>query len=240
MDDPTDDAFTAAFAVADRVPGWLTRDQARRLWEHARALPDGAVVVEIGAHQGRSTLVLAQALRAVDDALLVTIDAFVDGPRYGGTATRELLERNLVEAGVDRNVRVLAGRSQAHRQSWTQPIDLLWIDGKHDYWTCSDDLRWAAHLPPRGRVLVHDAFSSVGVTLSLLVHVLVSRRLRFVRRTGSLAELELAAPTAADRRAFVAQLPWWARNVAVKVLLRLRLQAAAARMFGHTGSADPY
>ena len=35
-------------------------------------------------------------------------------------------------------------------------VDLLYIDGKHDYWTLSDDLQWTDHLPRCGAVLVHD------------------------------------------------------------------------------------
>ena len=35
------------------------------------------------------------------------------------------------------------------------------------------------------------------------------------------------------------ELPWWARNVVVKILLRLRLRAVA-RHLGHDGPYDPY
>ena len=59
-------------------------------------------------------------------------------------------------------------------------MDLLYIDGKHDYWTFTDDLRWAAFLPEGGRVLVHDAFSSIGVTLGVLARVLPSSSLRYL------------------------------------------------------------
>ena len=36
------------------------------------------------------------------------------------------------------------------------------------------------------------------------------------------------------------ELPWWVRNVAVKVLLRLRLRPLARVLFGHRGPYDPY
>lgn len=236
--DPGGDGFDEAFALADPIGGWLTRDQARALWDAAADLPPGAHVVEIGSHQGRSTVVLARAL-ARSGGRLTAVDAFVDGPRYGGTATRDVLAAHLEQAGVTAVVDVVAARSQDVRSRWSEPIDLLWVDGKHDYWTCSDDLRWSEHLPPHGRCLVHDAFSSIGVTTSLLVHVLPSRRLRLTGRVGSLALLEVASPTSADRRRLVAQLPWWLRNVGLKVLLRLRLGAVARRL-GHVGPFDPY
>jgi len=236
--EPGHDGFDAAFALADEVEGWLTRDQARALWDAAAALPPGAHVVEIGSHRGRSTVVLARAL-ARSGGRLTAVDAFVEGPRYGGAATRDVLTANLERAGVAAVVDVVPSRSQDLRARWSAPVDLLWVDGKHDYWTCSDDLRWTEHLPLHGRCLVHDAFSSIGVTTSLLVHVLPSRRLRLTGRVGSLALLEVAPPTAADRRRFVAQLPWWVRNVFLKVLLRLRLGGVARRL-GHVGPFDPY
>ena len=37
------------------------------------------------------------------------------------------------------------------RPGWSEDVDLLYIDGKHDVWTFSDDLRWRASslLEPR-------------------------------------------------------------------------------------------
>ncbi|EWT02887.1 hypothetical protein N865_00665 [Intrasporangium oryzae NRRL B-24470] len=228
--------FEQAWQAAGTVPGWLTEAQARVLWHETRRAGRRAHVVEIGSHRGRSTVVIASALT---QGHLTAIDAFVAGERYGGPATRAVLEDNLVQAGVRDRVEIIADRSGHVRRRWGEAIDLLWVDGKHDYWTCSDDLRWATFLPSGGRVLVHDAFSSLGVTLALLVHVLPSSQLRYLGRTGSLAVLEVGTPTRQDRARFARQLPWWVRNVGIKVLLRLRLRGLARR-FGHTDRCDPY
>ena len=45
--------------------------------------------------------------------------------------------------------------------------------------------------------------------------------------------------TRADRLRMLAELPWWLRNVGIKVLLRLRLYPLA-RLVGHHDRADPY
>ena len=224
--------FASAFARADRIGGWLTEDQARLLWDETRRLRPGAHVVEIGSHQGRSTVVLALA---APENRLTAIDPFVDGRKFGGQPTRAVFEANLAGTGVV----LVAAKSTDVRPTWDEPFDLLYVDGKHDYWTCSDDLRWAVHLPPGGRVLVHDSFASIGVTLALLRHVLPSHTLRYVDRTGSLARFEVAPPSRADRVRILRELPWWFRNVGLKVLLRLRLRPVA-RMLGHHDSADPY
>jgi hypothetical protein len=229
--------FDALWPGASAIKGWLTEAQARRLWTEAGALPDGALVVEIGSHQGRSTVVLACAVRGRGS--VVAIDPFVAGPMFGGRPTRDVFEANVSSYGLADTVRLVADYSTAVRPTWTEPIDLLYVDGKHDYWTCSDDLRWAEHLRGAGTVLVHDAFSSIGVTLALLVHVLPSGHLTYVGRDGSLARLRAAPPRFRDRWRIVAELPWWLRNVLVKVVLRLRLRAVA-RLLGHRDAYDPF
>ncbi|HEU5271067.1 MAG TPA: class I SAM-dependent methyltransferase [Jatrophihabitans sp.] len=227
-------AFASVLAAASGIGGWLTAEQARLLWDEAVAVPAGGLIVEIGSHQGRSTVVLAAA-----GARVVAIDPFVGGAMFGGPATRDVFLSNLAAAGVADRVELRQVRSGSLRPCWTSPIDFLYIDGKHDYWTVSDDLRWTQFLPSGGRVAIHDAFSSIGVTLALLRHVLFSGRLRYLRREGSLALFSVARPSRADRLRMAAQLPWWLRNVGIKVLLRLRLYPVA-RLFGHADRYDPY
>lgn len=231
--------FQAAWDVATRIPGWLTEDQASLLWETAAEVPDGGLLLEIGSHQGRSTVVLA-ALARERDARVVAVDPFVDGRLFGGLPTREKFEQNLAAAGLTSTVELVADYSTHARTSWTRRVDHLYIDGKHDYWTVSDDLRWSRHVPAGGPVLIHDCYSSIGVTLGVLVHGLFSRHLRYERRAGSLALFRVGRPMLRDRARILGEMPWWVRNVAVKALLRLRLRPVARAVFGHNSPYDPF
>jgi len=230
-----DDRFEEIFARADHIPGWLTRDQARTLYDAASDLPPNACIIEVGSHQGRSTVVLAAAR---EDVEVVAIDPFVGG-KFGGELTRRQFEHHLAENRLAERVRLLAARSEQVRSSWTEQVGLVYVDGKHDCWSTSHDLGWSAFLPPGGLVLVHDSFSSIGVTLGLLTRALPRRDLRYLGRVGSLAILEKARPRLGDRLRLLAELPWWARNVGLKVLLRLRLNPLA-RAVGHHDPFDPY
>jgi hypothetical protein len=239
LPDPADASvpeFESAFARAADVGGWLTRDQAFALWSEARGVPHGSRIVEIGSHQGRSTIVLAAA---APQATVVAIDPFVGGTMFGGLGTKDKFLANIEAAGVAEQIELRQAKSTDLRPAWTAPIAFLYIDGKHDYWTLSDDLKWTEFLPSGGRVLIHDAYSSIGVTLGLLRHVLPSDRLRYLDRTGSLARFEVGTPRRADRLRILAELPWWLRNVGIKILLRLRLYTLA-RLVGHHDTADPY
>ncbi len=225
--------FAQVWARASGISGWLTRAQGEQMWRAARAVPRGGLIVEIGSHQGRSTVVLAAAASAAD-ANVVAIDPFIDGRMFGGPATRQKFEANVKAAGLSHAVRLVAAASTTTRPGWCETINLLYIDGKHDYWTVSDDLRWAEHVVAGGLVLVHDAFSSIGVTLGLLRHVLPGRSLRYLGRTGSLARFEVRRPNRVDRLRILGEIPWWLRNVAIKIALRV------GRLFGHHTTPDPY
>jgi predicted O-methyltransferase YrrM len=216
----------------------MTREQGLALWNAACRLEKGDLIVEIGSHQGRSTIVLATAARTVG-AMVVAVDPFVDGRLFGGSPTRQRFEANLKAAGVDDVVELVAEYSTKLRPRWDRPIQLLYIDGKHDYWTYTDDLRWSAHLDDGGEILVHDCFSSIGVTLGTIAKVLFGRRYTYLDRATSMARFRLSPPSAADRLRVAAQLPWFLRNVGIKILLRLRLRPVA-RLFGHDSPYDPY
>lgn len=228
--------FPDAFALVEDVPGWLTEEQARVLHSAAAAVGPGGRIVEIGSHHGRSTIILACG---APGAGVTAVDPFPDDWRYGAAGTELRLRHNLARAGVDGRVDLRVATSADVRRGWTGPVHLLYIDGKHDYWTVGDDLRWALAVPAGGRVLVHDAFSSLGVTLALLRHGLPSTRLRYLGRAGSLASFEVGRPTVRDRARILAELPWWMRNLVVKVLLRARLRRLA-RLLGHDDPDDPY
>ena len=226
-------SFEAAWARAGAVPGWLTRDQGRALWDAACTVPAGGRILEIGSHQGRSTIVLASAAGKTGIEV-VAIDPFIAGGMFGGRATRDRFTANVDAAGVAASVRLITEKSMALRPHWREPFDMLFIDGKHDCWTVSDDLRWTQYMSQGSPVMIHDSFSSIGVTLGLLLHVLPGRQLRYLGRSGSLARFETGIPSPRDRTRMVCELPWFMRNVMIKIALRV------ARVIGHRDTPDPY
>lgn len=225
--------FDAAWASASTVDGWLTRDQARVLYDAScGAAPRRAV--EIGSHLGRSTQVLAAG-----GVALVAVDPFLPDWRYGRDDTEARFRTNLASAALADAVDVQVMTSVDALDDWSEEIGLLYIDGKHDYWSCTEDLGWTRHLRTGSKFFVHDSFSSLGVTLALLRDQATTRRHRYLGRTGSLAAFEVATPRAADRLRLVAELPWFTRNLVVKVLLRVGATRLAAAL-GHHDRADPY
>lgn len=230
--------FAEAWQRVQDVPGWLKEGQAQILWDEATKLGPGGTVLEIGSHQGRSTVILGEALRP-KDGTVIAVDPFVEGKLFGGLSTKEKFERNMAANDLNGVVELVQDYSTGLRPTWSRSFDLLYIDGKHDYWTLSDDLKWSVHLPEGGGIVIHDCFSSIGVTLGILRHVLFSNRITYERRSNSQALFRVRKPSAADRVRILGEMPWWIRNVFIKVLLRLKLRPAA-RLFGHDSPYDPY
>lgn len=238
LDRAQDEGFDRAWAEADSIDGWLTKEQGRLLWSLARNVRRGGNIVEIGSHKGRSTVVLGLAAQAVG-ARVTAIDPFVDGPMFGGQATRTLFEGHIREAGLADTVDLLPVPSRQARRTWVGPIDFLYIDGKHDYWSVVDDLRWLSRLAPGARVAIHDSFCSVGVTSALIDRALMRGQIAYEYRESTLAVFRPGSADMTDRLGLARQLPWFTRNVTIKAARRLRAHALV-RALGHHEPWDPY
>jgi Methyltransferase domain len=242
-----DTAFEQAFALASPVEGWLSEDQARRLWDAASRVPRSGLAVEIGSFRGRSAIVIASAL--ADGARLVAIDPHAGGDRgpqeiapeaERGEADNQAFNANLHAAGVDSRVTHVRLESSRAHGTVTAPIDLLYVDGAHRFGPARDDLvKWGASVRGGGTMLVHDSFSSIGVTLATLASLTFSRDWRYVGRTRSLAEYRRERGGLGNTARQLGQLPWFARNVLVKVAIVTRLRPLA-RLLGHDGDEWPY
>lgn len=241
----------AALAASSAVEGWLTEAQARRLWACATAPRPVGEVVEIGSFRGRSAIVLALGAGG-----LVAIDPHGGGDRgpqeiapeaARGEADHAAFLANLEAAGVRERVRHVRKESGTAHGDVAGPLSLLYVDGAHRFGPARADVGdWGARVAPGGTMLVHDAFSSVGVTLALLRTCAISRRWRYVGRSGSLAEYSrVAAPPPAGAIARnaarqLAELPWFARNVAIKALILAGRRRWAERIGLDPAAPWPY
>lgn len=237
--------FDQALQAVDGIAGWMTPDQARQLYDAAAAVQPGGKIVEIGSFRGRSTVVIASAI--APGVSLFAIDPHagndrgpqeIDGYAAAAATDHEVFLANLEHAQVDDLVQhVRAFSDQAHSEV-AGTLAMLYVDGAHRYAPARADIRdWGARVDADGTLLIHDSFSSIGVTLAILRELLLSRRWRYVGRSRSLAVYRSDLPRTAVARAAnigrqLAQLPWFARNLLVKVALTLRLGALLSAVRG--------
>jgi methyltransferase family protein len=239
-------SFDAVFESIEPVQGWLTRAQAQRLWSAAGRLDGSARIVEIGSYHGRSAIVLASA--AAPGVIVFAIDPHggndrgpqqFDGEFEDGQRDHEIFLRNLDRAAVVPRVRHIRKPSQDATGDVPGLLEVVYIDGAHRFRPARADIvRWGAKVAPDGTLLIHDSFSSIGVTLALLVTLVFGAQFRYVGRSGSLVEYRREPLSGAARLSGtarqLAQLPYFARNVLFKVLIVVRL-GRVTRWFGGNG-----
>lgn len=235
-DQPDTPPFDRVLASVDGVEGWMSPDQARRLYDAAARTSPGDTIVEIGSFRGRSAIVLASAAPAGVE--IVAIDPHagndrgpqeIDGFAAEAADDHAAFNANLAAAGVADRVRHLRMFSDDALDEIDGPFAVVYVDGAHRFGPARADIRdWGARIADGGTLLIHDSFSSVGVTLAILRELVPGRRFRYVGRSRSLTEYRADLP--AGRGALVrnvarqlAQLPWFARNLFIKVLMTLRL-----------------
>jgi len=157
--------------LSSRVHGFLALSEGDQLFKMARDYtPDNnPVVVEIGSWKGKSSILLAGGLVGKENPRLFCIDPFgpSDDPEYRKTYGSLLTESpgdleqvfrsNISICGLDHIAIPLRGLSSEHAAQWTQPIDLLFIDGNHEYEAVLEDfMQWSRFVRPGGVVALHD------------------------------------------------------------------------------------
>jgi MMP 1-O-methyltransferase len=136
-------------------------------------------VVEIGVYEGASAIVLCESLGG--DADLHLIDPFVDesgwalpaGWGASASATRRVVERAAREGGPRLHWHV--ERSQDAGRVWTEPVDVVFVDGDHSPRGVREDWEaWHLHVRAGGVMAFHDA-SEPGSGPTMLVDQLFRR-----------------------------------------------------------------
>jgi len=158
------------------IDGWLSINEAIELYNMAESLPmNSPVVVEIGSWLGKSTLVLAKGLKNKHSPKLYCIDPFNadgDDPSAVIYAKRmDSIEISLAEKfihNMKKNhvfgiVETLQGYSYDFVNGFSKTIDLLFIDGNHEYEAVLRDfLDWSSLVKPQGIIAFHDVTKKKG------------------------------------------------------------------------------
>ena len=128
--------------AALKVPGWREGEEAAAVYGASYSRPDNAVIVEVGAFLGRSSILLAGARKLRGSGRVHCIDPFdcsgdtASVPVYeqilsdiGGDDLRSHFEQNLRAADVQEWVEIHQQHAAAAAAAWTLSVDLLLLDG---------------------------------------------------------------------------------------------------------------
>jgi len=143
--------------------GWLMEPEARLLYRLASNLPPGSVIVEIGSYHGKSTLALCFGAQVSSSTVYAIdphehyIDEMADTVQFNRIDNQSFL-KNMAKAGVGDILKVINLSSDDLLPAWRTPIDLLWIDGRHNQRSINADTKnYGAYVKPDGYMLLHDS-----------------------------------------------------------------------------------
>lgn len=175
----------ALIAKLQGAEGYLSDDEAWALFiavRHAATVSPAPRIVEVGSYKGRSTIAIASALAMLGRGSVVAVDPH--GPtgkasytvEHGDQDTYAEFQKNVATAGVADYVTSLRAISrEARRRYDMRPIDMLFIDGSHDYDDVLADIdAWTPLLNDGAVVAFNDTYAP-GVNRALRRRLLSSR-----------------------------------------------------------------
>lgn len=148
---------------SSHIEGWLFPPESFILYSMSRENNDTAGrIVEIGSFLGKSSYWLAKGAQERNGAKVFCVDTFKGSKEHQeklkGSSTFAVFEANLRKAGVFDWVLPIQKSSEEAFESFRERINLLFIDGSHEYHDVKADLlNWEQYLVKGGIVILHDS-----------------------------------------------------------------------------------
>jgi predicted O-methyltransferase YrrM len=133
-------------------------DSAHLLYGLARSLKP-RIAVEIGSARGRSACFVGLALKENGRGRLYAIDPHIQTAwnDLGAIDTFSTMRQNVAELDLGGVVEIVRSTSADAAATWSEPIDLLFIDGDHSYDAVKADwTRFSPFVSEFGVVVFHD------------------------------------------------------------------------------------
>jgi predicted O-methyltransferase YrrM len=174
------------------IDGWLTDEEGALLFELARDCMGRGAIVEIGSWKGKSTIWLGRGSMAGRRVKVWAIDPHTGSEEhrqaFGRVSTFKEFEQNIASAGLTGLVTPIVKTSQDAAVSFEGPVELLFIDGAHDYVSTKSDFQaWFPKVVDGGIVAFHDTTGWDGPRRVVLENVCTSRSFGGMHLVGSVA-----------------------------------------------------
>jgi len=164
-----------------KLDGLITPDVGEYLYEAAKLIPEGQLIVEIGAWKGKSTCYLAAGRRDGHGGNVVSVDQWDttanQWSRYHAAAKLTEWSSQVAKMGFTDTTEPLVGKSTDVASQWGSSgmlvIGLLYIDGDHERQAVIDDFNsWRPYLSDRATVIFDDYGVSHNPDVAPVVHEL--------------------------------------------------------------------
>lgn len=171
----------------DPLGGWLSYTEGKLLFDLAKQASGKGAIVEIGSWQGKSSICMGLGSKAGKSVPVYAVDPHTGSIEHhqeaqsGKVWTFDIFKKNITENKVDDVVRPLVKMSGDAAKEFSEPVEVIFIDGAHDYDNVKLDFdAWTAKLVVGGFVAFHDS-TWEGVHRVLSDHLYNSTQFGIVR-----------------------------------------------------------
>ena len=145
-----------------QLNGWFSLEEGRAMHQWAKNLTGKGVIVEIGSWQGKSTICLGNGSLRGQKTMIYAIDPHTGSTEHhqekGQVWTFDQFKKNIEQAQVDSIVHPIVKMSWDAAIDFHHPIELIFIDGAHDYESVTRDFNdWFPKVVEGGLMTFHDS-----------------------------------------------------------------------------------
>ena len=153
--------------LTQKIDGWLTEKEGRLLYRLAKNCRGRGAIVEIGSWKGRSTVWLGKGSMRGSRTKIYAIDPHTGSSEHlkenGKVWTFEEFKDNIKKAKVNQLIIPLVETSKKAAKNFSRPVELIFIDGAHEYQAVLHDFElWFQKVIEGGVMAFHDTTNRFG------------------------------------------------------------------------------
>ena len=159
----------------EQIEGHLSRNEGLFLHSLISHNVKDPSIVEIGSWQGRSTAWLSTALQNENsNGQVYAVDHGIGDPEAGILNTKDIFVNNMKRLSLDKYVTHIFKRSEDALTEWTKDINILFIDGGHDYVDVKKDIQWEKYLVEGGLIAFHDVLNPAEGPVRIVIERIIN------------------------------------------------------------------
>lgn len=157
----TEEELEEIRGLAEKAGREISHEEGELLFNLAKNCTGRGVIVEIGSWKGASTIWLAKGSKRRSNIKVYSIDPHTGDPehwkKYGKVWTFGEFKKNIKNAKVGDVVVPIVKTSEEAAKNFDEPVELIFIDGSHEYEDVKLDFElWFPKVVEGGVMIFHD------------------------------------------------------------------------------------
>ena len=182
-------------ATTKNVGGWLTEAEGLSLYNTAKKIKTGNIIIEVGSWKGKSAICLGNGSRDGNKVKFFAIDPHIGSSEhqkmFGKVDTFEEFKQNMDRAGIAEFVEPIRDTSENAAKNFNQRIEFAFIDGAHEYKFVKLDFKlWFPKVINGGILAFHDSWHSIGPNLATAIPLMTSSKIKNPRLVDTITYFE--------------------------------------------------